>query len=229
MDTCRIDDCERPIKIKGQRLCGLHYARWWKHGDPLAWKKKVRQYCTIEGCDLGVESHGLCAKHDQRLRRYGTTDLPERPTVCTVEGCGRAVASRALCDRHYRRAKNGQDVERRCRFCGGLLDPNMHAQRIYCSKDCKEREQAVQRRETHRERWLKQYGLTPEEYEEMMAAQEGLCAICRGEQHNGRNWCVDHDHVTGKVRGILCMACNTALGNFRDDPAILAAAIRYLT
>lgn len=40
---------------------------------------------------------------------------------------------------------------------------------------------------------------------------------------------IDHDHRTGKVRGILCQACNLGLGKFRDDPALIKSAIRYLS
>lgn len=86
----------------------------------------------------------------------------------------------------------------------------------------------VRRRETHRERWLKHYGMTVAEFDARLEGQQGQCAICRGTDHNGRNWCVDHDHATGKVRGILCAECNVMLGNAKDNPAILRAAARYL-
>jgi len=64
----------------------------------------------------------------------------------------------------------------------------------------------------------------------LLAEQGGLCAVCRdpiglGGKSGAR---VDHDHLTGRIRGILCNRCNVALGNFRDDPKILAAAIAYL-
>lgn len=74
---------------------------------------------------------------------------------------------------------------------------------------------------------LKKYGLTPETYDEMFDAQGQACAICRGTDP-GRFWTVDHDHVTGTVRGILCWHCNVALGHFRDDVASLVAAADYL-
>jgi acetyl-CoA carboxylase alpha subunit len=71
------------------------------------------------------------------------------------------------------------------------------------------------------------------EYEEMLAQQEGLCAVCRRPERNTyrghvRSLAVDHDHVTGSVRGLLCSACNTALGKFEDNLAALRAAITYL-
>ena len=58
-------------------------------------------------------------------------------------------------------------------------------------------------------------------------SQGNCCAIC-GAKPKGRRLAVDHDHKTGKVRGLLCMFCNTGLGKFRDDPKLLKKAIGYL-
>lgn len=83
--------------------------------------------------------------------------------------------------------------------------------------------------------WLKQYGLTPESYEELLASQGSVCAICqlpeRGvDSRTGepRRLSVDHDHATYRVRGLLCIRCNQAIGQFADDPARLHRAIDYL-
>jgi hypothetical protein len=86
-----------------------------------------------------------------------------------------------------------------------------------------------------RERWpnyMRQYlyGVTPDQYEQMMLGQDGRCAICRSEEWPGKGNRphVDHDHATGKVRGLLCGKCNVGLGNLDDDPARLRAAAAYL-
>lgn len=71
----------------------------------------------------------------------------------------------------------------------------------------------------------KKYGLSLEQYESMVAEQEGCCAIC-GEVP--QKLVVDHDHLTGNVRGLLCHACNVTLGLMKEDPARLLAAIGYL-
>lgn len=71
------------------------------------------------------------------------------------------------------------------------------------------------------------YGLPDEALSQLFATQSGGCAICRCALEISR-LCVDHDHVTGKVRGLLCSPCNKALGFFRDDTARLRAAISYL-
>ena len=62
----------------------------------------------------------------------------------------------------------------------------------------------------------------------MVEDQEGKCAICLSLPKGIKPWHVDHDHSTNKVRGILCHHCNTALGNFNDDPDILERALEYL-
>jgi Recombination endonuclease VII len=70
-----------------------------------------------------------------------------------------------------------------------------------------------------------QYNLTVEQYDKIFLAQGNACAICGTTE---RKMCVDHDHQTGAVRGILCYTCNMALGLFGDDPEKLAAAQAYI-
>jgi hypothetical protein len=71
-------------------------------------------------------------------------------------------------------------------------------------------------------------GVTPEQYDEMLSAQGGTCAICEQVDHLGRRLAVDHDHETGEVRGLLCGRCNTMLGQMNDDPELLRRAASYL-
>jgi hypothetical protein len=76
---------------------------------------------------------------------------------------------------------------------------------------------------------LRQYGLTTADYDRMLAAQDGRCAVCRSPAPLGRGrWHIDHDHVTGQIRGLLCNNCNMGIGYFGDDPEVVAAAASYL-
>jgi len=79
----------------------------------------------------------------------------------------------------------------------------------------------------------RRYGITAEEYASMHEAQGGVCLICGLAAGGGRGaesrLAVDHDHETGKVRGLLCNNCNNGLGRFKDSPELLRKAIDYLT
>jgi hypothetical protein len=69
----------------------------------------------------------------------------------------------------------------------------------------------------------RRYGITGADFDAMVEAQGGTCAVCDQKPEH-----VDHDHRTGKVRGVLCFNCNQALGNVRDDAAVLQELISYL-
>jgi len=74
---------------------------------------------------------------------------------------------------------------------------------------------------------LKTYGLTPEDYERMLNEQKGTCAVCHCPPFKHR-MIIDHDHKTGKVRGLLCHRCNSALGHARDSSDRLRLLATYL-
>lgn len=74
-----------------------------------------------------------------------------------------------------------------------------------------------------------EYGMTLEQYDNMLEAQGGGCAVCGMISPGGKGrFHVDHNHSTGKVRGLLCHLCNVGLGHFRDDVVTLTNAINYL-
>lgn len=76
---------------------------------------------------------------------------------------------------------------------------------------------------------LRRYDITEKQYNELFKFQKGKCAICGTHQKNlNRKLGVDHDHITGEVRGLLCSACNTGLGLFKDDFELLEIASDYL-
>lgn len=127
-------------------------------------------------------------------------------------------------------------AEKRCPRCG-LLKPleafaSHRAMRdglqCYCrpcaaeylSTRCKAC-RAIEGRAGHLKR---SYGVTEEERDLMIAAQGGLCGICQEAPPEH----VDHDHQTGKVRGVLCFSCNAALGQFKDRPDVIRRAAAYV-
>jgi Recombination endonuclease VII len=81
-----------------------------------------------------------------------------------------------------------------------------------------------------RDKRLRRYGLTHDLYKQLLAAQGGGCAICTSplamQIANGVH--IDHDHVTGAVRGLLCKMCNSGLGMYRDNVELMLRAVEYL-
>lgn len=124
--------------------------------------------------------------------------------------------------------------------------------RRYCSTLCRRRAYAK-----HAEEWRKAdrkkdptkyaarvrqtslkrcYGITVEQYDDLSLRQRGVCAICKQPEtkpHRSRNLVsyylsVDHDHVSGELRGLLCNKCNRAIGLFNDDVELMKTALAYL-
>lgn len=70
----------------------------------------------------------------------------------------------------------------------------------------------------------RRYSLTAEQYENLLQTAGFRCQICEGTKF----LCVDHDHITGKIRGMICSGCNVGLGHFKDSEIVLQAALDYL-
>ncbi len=137
---------------------------------------------------------------------------------------------------------------RECRVCGqekNLLadyylsrkDPTLASSYSYECKDCTIKRTVQYNKDNSasvRSQYLKrQYGLTFEEFDAMLSSQENACAICGTKQPSKnrgrtRRFHVDHDHKTGKVRGLLCKSCNIALGEIEDNIHTLKSMIQYL-
>jgi hypothetical protein len=136
-------------------------------------------------------------------------------------------------------------LERECITCGSSFSP-YHEASVTCSKVCRRAVDAEEknrrrrvgeaidpeaRRAINRRNNYRRYGLTPEQVEFKVEAQEGKCAIC-GFPPSGKGIYaklhVDHDHHTGQVRNMLCANCNRVLGMMGEDPARLQAAVDYL-
>ncbi len=101
----------------------------------------------------------------------------------------------------------------------------------------KNRERILERKRAYRarrkdltrgEKWRLKYGMSYPDYCALEARQGGMCAICGRPAPTGGVLCVDHDHETGIVRGLLCKLCNSLLGYAKDDPMMLDRAIGYL-
>jgi hypothetical protein len=109
--------------------------------------------------------------------------------------------------------------------------------RCYCRECHLEYQRKYDQRRSKYSRWqkaLKKYGITPEEYDVMLEAQGGVCAACGNKEIRidprlgaVTRLVVDHDHATGKVRGLLCIGCNAAYGNLYEDPQRINGLLVY--
>ncbi|MDM4722765.1 endonuclease VII domain-containing protein [Micromonospora sp. WMMA1363] len=144
----------------------------------------------------------------------------EHERICKVEGCGRdrtAGGDGQHCQMHRKR------VLRRGSAGGAERERAPFGQAEWSKTNIRRRKNLLD--------W---YGMTIEEYAQLLVKQDGRCAVCRSispgsnRARSDLSFCVDHDHVTGHVRGLLCQACNRAIGMLKDDPDIIEAAARYV-
>jgi len=77
---------------------------------------------------------------------------------------------------------------------------------------------------------FRRFGITSQDYDKMYKNQKGVCAICKNKEicPRHKHLSVDHNHETGKIRGLLCNTCNKALGLFKENPQYLKNAVKYL-
>lgn len=146
-----------------------------------------------------------------------------------------------------------QRAEKKCRHCGKLKTRSEFTVRrsgprkghlvSYCRQCSVARHRArvdadatVYRRIEWPSKLRRLYGLSIAEYDALFNAQGGRCAICRSDNPRSRGYkkqasakfCVDHNHATGRVRGLLCTACNRAIGLLRDDLVNVQNMLSYL-
>lgn len=157
------------------------------------------------------------------LRRQSKDGLQHRCKECS------AILNRVYHQRNAEKLREGGRGEKICPRCGvaksgarfSLNRTTSDGLQAWC-KDC-----LVEKARCNNLRHLcQEHGLPPEAIARLQA---GPCDICGAAKPGGRgSFSVDHDHLTGEVRGSLCHSCNTALGHFRDDPQLLRAAARYV-
>ncbi len=222
-------------------------------GDDL---RPLRRYeraksnrCKGPQCDRPTESRGLCKQHATQERRAGelwalTEDARSQRKRARWQKMSPDEKKQRLVVFHSWRQegprpeewirrqaesaratwarKKGEAVQlpnRECKNCGDEFTPQSGGHWT-CTAECRSLGYRVRR-----------YGITMQRYQQLLAEQGGGCALCGVV---GRGWArgagvhIDHCHKTGKVRGLLCGDCNTAIGRFGDDPAKLRRAAEYL-
>lgn len=116
----------------------------------------------------------------------------------------------------------------KCKDCTSDLQKANRAKIRECERRWRRNNPEKAEQKRRRQLLRKHYGITLEDYDDLMDKQANGCAICGEPCKSGKYLAVDHDHETGEVRGLLCASHNVGLGMFGDDPVLLAAAIEYL-
>lgn len=131
--------------------------------------------------------------------------------------------------------RRGLTVERKCKQCSknfkALKSKVKKGYGLFCSRKCYDNYRKQNSLDTkHQNRMYQKkhkYGLSEEQYLDMFKQQNNSCAICKTSFKKTKA-CVDHNHITGIVRGLLCNNCNKALGLVHDNKSILKNMIVYL-
>lgn len=128
---------------------------------------------------------------------------------------------------HTRSDRSGQ-LQSSCKLCAHKRSRKWavehYSRRLEIQRKSAEKLRFSGRDKREDARLKRDFGITLEFFDEMLLAQGGQCAICQKES----KLCVDHNHETGKVRGLLCAGCNQALGLLKDSPSSARSAAEYL-
>jgi len=226
-------------KVHAKGLCGSCYSRFLKSGAPEKTRVSNIRPCAFCGEIKQVHSHGLCSACSQRAAKYDGDPSYRRKaqlvTECKFCGEVKIIVGKGFCRTCYDRNWNRGTPEyapvrvRKTCMIEGCDKPRV-------SNGCCDthRERIRDLRKIDNAYLMRNFGIGADEYDSMHENQNGVCAICGGRETrpkpNGepKRLSVDHCHKTGRIRGLLCSGCNTALGLFNDDIELILKAAMYL-
>jgi hypothetical protein len=219
--------------------------------------EKALSKCFVNGCCNEVAARGLCNTHYRREQRHGNVEQT-RPADWGAREKHPLYSTWS----HHKRSKVGMCELWRKDFWKFVSDigerPEGHrllrvvdkeemSPSNYCwklptltnsNKDRNKYMQAYRRLNPKIFKDIelkKRFGISVEDYDKMLAAQKGVCAICGNPEttydprhEKVKELAVDHNHTTGVIRGLLCRGCNQGLGNFKEDSQRIQKALKYL-
>lgn len=245
---CKVEECQR--EAKGLGFCAKHYVRFKKTGNPetvIRNRDGQKRICGAKGCLAKYWGRGYCQKHAYRIEKYGELD-PANIKEGTPKGlylsdgvtktCNSCLQNKPVAD-FSKQSVRPDGLNITCKLC-------LSARQAIRYKDPVKRQRSLEAGARWRERnpdadanknLIRKYGITLAQYDEMFEAQGGLCALCkksettkRRKKGDGRErLAVDHCHDTGRVRGLLCFKCNTAIGSLGDTEADAQRVVDYLS
>lgn len=173
------------------------------HKEEIAeWQRKYREAHKEEKAAYSRKYYAIAGEEIKRKRReYGKTQAAKKVRQAYLETNKERIKARYTSNKE-----------------------KMNEYSIKWQKDNPDKAKVIRRRTV-----LKcKYGITPEDWDTLFNEQGRKCAVCASLVTTGNGWNTDHDHITGKVRGILCLHCNTLLGYAKDDVDTLRAAAMYI-
>lgn len=213
-------------KVVARGLCSNCYQRQRNRGT-LTRKNLQRQaHCVIEGCEREVFARNLCGLHYARAKdnRHATWKLLRSRSKGAYPPSWDSFD--AFCADVGERPTPKHQLRRR-----DVLSPYSVANVLWVTPIAAQSDSET----AYSRAWAydRKYKLSIPEYDAMLAAQGHVCAICKKAEtvtvrDKVRELCVDHDHATNKVRGLLCARCNRGIGYLGDSIENLASALAYL-
>lgn len=189
---------------------------------------KDKDICIVEGCDRirdKKQNRKICQMHRVRYGRYKSYDLPTSPAL--PEGILK------ICKKHgeltalgvYKRTPNKNWLS--CRLCNKERNDRFNAENPSAVRNGYKKNFYLRSNNTK---------ISKEYYFELLENQKGLCAICKknedisisAKNDKPKRLAIDHNHKTGKIRGLLCHKCNVSIGALNESIETLQAAIEYL-
>ena len=205
--------------------------------------------CAYKGCVKPREEFSVCKGNPRGLQSYCKACMAEYmsgnrepihhgPRVCELETCDtiftpinvRKRFCSHVCKQTAKYRRDNPKVERACGAPDCEVDiTGMRSDAKFCSDACVQRSRNTP--ELRRKyRLSHKYGITPEDYDQMVIDQGDKCFLCDAEEPGTKHgfWHIDHCHDTDRLRKLLCSTCNTGLGSFYDNPEVLRRAADYI-
>ncbi len=189
----------------------------------------MKQTCTYSGCGNALRGNnrtGFCWDHRSKALR-GEPRLPRTLTgaKCASPACTRHLYGAnvtGFCSKHSGSSKweLRYGATQQCGDVGCQAELRRDNQTGLCRKHAAPL--------FARKSALGRYGITEGQYQEMIQAQDGRCSVCTDPLDMAKKTHLDHNHQTGRLRGVLCHGCNVGIGNMKDSVTVLRAAADYL-
>ena len=225
MKTCTTCKMEKPLSEfgKNRSVPGGHDRQCKECVKPLA-KARMRKYHSTDKSRASIKSRGLLFRSRHLSGEMSVSKEKRCPSCGLIKTADQFMKNLST--------KSGLSVW--CKICAhekhtaarkrNMQDPVWRAMQTERNRRHLAKPGV---RDQHKAYQLKyMYGVAAV-YDRLLASQNGGCAICRSN-NDGRRLCVDHDHVTENVRGLLCSKCNMAIGLLRDSPDLIRRAATYL-